>query len=214
LQVFYINLEKRKDRNEEFLRRNSTCADCCRVDAPAGELLQIDDLLAQGIIAEPLEHYSLPVLANALSHRQLWERAVSSAAPITIAEDDAVLNHCFSRKAAAILDALPGNWDIILWGWNFDSMLHCDIIPGLKDGVIHSDPTPLRHKQDQFQEIDVDARPLRLFGAFGILCYSVSPKGAALLRGLCFPLRNEMILIPGLGRELANFSLDVVMNKH
>jgi glycosyl transferase, family 25 len=53
-----------------------------------------------------------------------------------------------------------------------------------------------------------------LFGDFGILCYSASPKGAALLRGLCFPLRNEMILIPGLGRELANFSLDVVMNKY
>jgi hypothetical protein len=52
LPVFYIILEKRKDRNEEFPRRNFKCAECCHVDAPAGELLRISDLLADGIIAE------------------------------------------------------------------------------------------------------------------------------------------------------------------
>ena len=42
------------------------------------------------------------------------------------------------------------------------------------------DPSPLREEQDRFQEIDADPMPLRLFGAFGILCYTVSPKGVDL----------------------------------
>ncbi|MGA2259474.1 MAG: glycosyltransferase family 25 protein [Thermoguttaceae bacterium] len=214
MQVFYINLQSRKDRNEEFLRRNSRSADCCRVNAPEGKRLRIDELLTAGLIAEPLEAYSLGILACTLSHKELWERAVSTAAPVTIAEDDAVLNRCFSQRAEKVIAKLPVDWDIILWGWNFDSMLHCEVIPGLKGGVMYFDPSPLREKQDQFQEIDVEPLPLRLFGAFGILCYSVSPKGAGLLQGLCFPLRNELVAIPGLGREVENFSPDVIMNKY
>ena len=214
MQVFYINLQGRQDRNEEFLRRNSQSADCCRVDAIDGGSLRIDALPAGGIIAEPLEDYSPNVLASALSHKSLWERAVSTAAPVTIAEDDAVLNRCFSQRAAKVLARLPADWDIILWGWNFDSILHCEVIPGLKEGVMNFDPSPLREEQDRFQEIDTDPMPLLLFGAFGILCYSVSPKGADLLQRLCFPLRNEVIPIPGLGRALKNFSLDVLMNKY
>ena len=214
MQVLYINLQRRKDRNEEFLRRNSAAADCCRVDAPAGRFLQIEDLLAAGLIAEPLEAYSLGVLGSALSHKELWQRAVCTASPVTIAEDDAVLNRRFSEKAAKVMAKLPVNWDIILWGWNFDSILHCEVIPGLKEGVMHFDPAPLRENQDRFQEVDADPMPLRLFGAFGILCYSVSPKGACFLQGHCFPLRNELIPVPGLGRQLKNFSIDVLMNKY
>ena len=81
MQVLYINLESRKDRNEEFLRRNSASVDCCRINAREGELLRIDDLLAAGLIAEPLEAYSLRVLGNALSHKELWQRAVSAGTP-------------------------------------------------------------------------------------------------------------------------------------
>jgi glycosyl transferase family 25 len=53
-----------------------------------------------------------------------------------------------------------------------------------------------------------------LFGAFGTLCYTVSPKGGRLLQKNCFPLRNELIPIPGLGRWLNNFGIDVLMNKY
>ena len=34
------------------------------------------------------------------------------------------------------------------------------------------------------------------------------------MQRLCFPLRNEVIPIPGLRRALKNFSLDVLMNKY
>ena len=132
------------------------------------------------------------------SHKELWEQAVASGTALTIAEDDAVLNRRFSEKAAKVLAALPSDWDLIFWGWNFDSILHCDIIPGLKDCVMQFDPSPLRETRDRFQDIDVDPIATRLFGAFGIFCYTVSPKWYRLLRQHCFPLRNEYVPIPGL----------------
>ena len=214
MQIFYINLKRRTDRNEEFLRRNSCAAECHRVDAPEGASLCTQDFIAAALIAEPLEAYSSPVLANALSHKELWERAVASSGPMTIAEDDAVLNLRFAEKAAKTVARLPADWDLILWGWNFDSILDCEVIPGLKQGVIHCDPAPLRHGRDFFQAIDADPMPLRMFNAFGILCYSLSPKGADLLLRRCFPLKNEMIYIPGLKRRVRNFSIDAAMNKY
>jgi GR25 family glycosyltransferase involved in LPS biosynthesis len=171
-------------------------------------------LIAAGSIVEPLEAYTPGVLGNALSHKALWERARAAGGPLTIAEDDAVLNHRFSEKAVKLSAKLPPDWDIILWGWNFDSILHCEVVPGLRQGVMHFDPSPLGHKREQFQALDVDPVPLRLLGAFGILCYSVSPKGAFLLRSLCFPLRNELVSIPGLNRSIKNYTLDTVMNKY
>jgi len=214
MQLFYVNLQRRPDRNEEFLRRNSACADCCRVEAIDGDSFHLDERCASAIVAERLESYTPRILASAMSHKGLWERAASSAEARTIAEDDAVLNRRFSEKAAKVIGKLPENWDIILWGWNFDSILHYEVVPGLRQGVTHFDPTPLGDRRDQFQAIDVDPTPLRLFTAFGLLCYSLSPKGARLLLGLCFPLLNELIPIAGLGRSLNNFSLDVLMNKY
>src|SRR5271166_5808603 len=44
MQLFYINLDRRADRNAEFLRRNSRAADCQRVRACEGGSLRTDDL--------------------------------------------------------------------------------------------------------------------------------------------------------------------------
>ena len=40
MQVLYINLERRTDRNEGFLRRNSGSVDCCRINAPEGKAIE------------------------------------------------------------------------------------------------------------------------------------------------------------------------------
>jgi len=156
MQVIYINLQRRQDRNKEFLRRNSRCADCCRFDAIDVGSFHLDARRASGIVAERLEEYTPRILASALSHKALWERAAASMAPMTIAEDDAVLNRRFSEKAAEVIARLPENWDIVLWGWNFDSIPHCEVFPGLRQGVMHCDPAPLREKLDRFQDTDVE----------------------------------------------------------
>jgi GR25 family glycosyltransferase involved in LPS biosynthesis len=214
VQVHYINLEKRKDRNDSFMRVNAALAAFHRVDAVEGARLQVDDLLREGLIQEPLRAYTAGALGNALSHKKMWERCAFGAAPVTVAEDDAVFNRHFAEKAPAVLAMLPPAWDIVLWGWNFDSILHVEVIEGLKQSVMHFDASMLGVRTLEFQEKEYDVLPLRLIGAFGLVCYTVSPKGAQRLGDLCFPLRNEVVPVPGLGRNIINFGIDTMMNKY
>jgi glycosyl transferase, family 25 len=133
---------------------------------------------------------------------------------MTVAEDDAVFNRHFSGKAAGVLHELPADWDIVLWGWNFDAILHVELIDGLKRSVMRFDHARLEHRIGEFQNTDYRVLPLRLLAAFGIVCYSVSPRGARRLLDRCFPLANELISIPGCRRRLPNTSVAHVMNKH
>src|SRR5262249_50769813 len=126
----------------------------------------------------------------------------------------AIFNRHFARKAPGVLERLPADWDLVFWGWNFDSILHVKLFDGLKDDVMRFDSTLLGQRIAEFRETAYDVVPLRLRGAFGLVCYSISPKGATHLKELCFPLKNETIHVPGLRRTLVNFPLDTAMNKH
>jgi GR25 family glycosyltransferase involved in LPS biosynthesis len=214
VEIVYINLASRPDRNDEFLRRNAGVADFRRTDAVVGATLRADDLIRGGAIAEPLTAFTPGALGNALSHKALWERCAAGDAVLTVAEDDAAFNRHFPAKAPRVLAELPPDWDVILWGWNFDSVLHVRILAGIKEAVAYFDARPLGPRVAEFQAADYPVQPLPLVNAFGIVSYSVSPTGARRLLTACFPLRNEAIPIPGLNRQLLNISLDATMNKH
>jgi len=212
--VFYLNLERRKDRRERFLATNATIARFHRWEAVDGASLRNEDLRRAGVIAEPLKAYTPGALGCALSHKRLWDHCACGEAAVTVCEDDAIFNRHFSRQAAVVLARLPADWDIVLWGWNFDSILHVEVIEGIKQTVMHFDPSKLAERAGEFQERTYEVLPMRLIGAFGAVCYSLSPMGARSLQQRCFPLKNETIAIPGLGRKLLNFGIDCVMNKH
>ena len=139
---------------------------------------------------------------------------MADGAPLTIAEDDAVFNRHFPRKSADLLASLSPDWDVVLWGWNFNAMLRVAIMDDLKHGVLRFDCRRFGPRISEFQDKQYDVLPLRLTIAFGNVCYSISPKGARRMLELCFPLRKEMIAIPGMRFKLPNAGLDVLMNKH
>jgi GR25 family glycosyltransferase involved in LPS biosynthesis len=212
--VYYLNMAKRTERNERFLKWNAPVADVERVEAVNGSGLRVEELIRNGMIQEPLKTYTAGGLGCAASHKKMWERSVAENAVVTVAEDDAVLNRRFAQKAEALLASLGPDWDIVLWGWNFDAILHFEILEGMKRMVMRPDRRPLGDRLCEFQEKDYDARPFRLIAAFGTICYSVSPKGAEQLLRLCFPLKNERITVPGMKGTLPNAGIDVVMIKH
>lgn len=214
MKYVYLNLTRRTDRNERFLRTNPFLEGFDRIEAVDGSGLRERDLLDAGWIQEPLKAYTPGALGNALSHRRAWDMCISEGQPVTVAEDDAVFNEGFQETSREILGQLGNAWDIVLWGWNFDSILHVQVIEGLRESVMEFDPAPLRHGTTCFQAARYKSILLRLLGAFGLVCYSISPRGAASLMASCFPLRNEVVAIPGLRRNLMSFTLDTVMNKY
>src|SRR5262245_51252852 len=109
--VHYMNLAYRTDRNNSFLKLNQGLARFERVNAVVGKDQCIDDLIRDGLVQEPLEAYSPGALGNALSHKQMWDLASISEAGVTVAEDDAIFNRHFARKAAVMLNRLSSDWD-------------------------------------------------------------------------------------------------------
>lgn len=214
MEVFYLNLARRPDRSDRFLAVNANFATFRRAEAADGRTLRTEDLVKSGLLQEPFADYSAGALGCAMSHKRMWEMCIASAASVTMAEDDAVFNRHFSEKASSLLVKLPADWDLVLWGWNFDSILHVDILPGLKDSVMQFNAAQLGTRLEDFQNRRFEVIPLRLLGAFGSVCYSISPTGARRLTERCFPLTKEPVLIPGLQRSIPNFGIDVAMNKH
>src|ERR1700677_962309 len=213
MRIAYINLAKRADRDQQFRRLNSGIADFERVDGIEGAAVDVDELIRTGVIQERLQYFSSGGIGCALTHRQLWQRCLVSRSVVTIAEDDAVFNRNFAAKASRLLAQLPPVWDIVLWGWNFDSILHVKILDNTNNCVMFFDGRSLRSRLPLFQDAVYDVIALHLQNAFGTVCYSVSPQGAKRLLEKCFPLRNEDIPISGLKRLVCNSNIDTAMNK-
>jgi glycosyl transferase, family 25 len=211
MKNFLINLDRSPERLAQFQDANGFKRDIDRLCAVDGRALNRQALIAQGVLDAALP-YSDGALGCALSHMSLWEQALETNTDTTIFEDDAVLNRHFDARSAAILEGLRGDWDCILWGWNFDTLVALDFLPGISPAVMKFDQESLRGRLDQYQSLDFDSRALPLRCAFGIMAYSVSPGGARKLLSACRPLRPFSMPLPGVARSVANHNLDVVMS--
>ena len=89
-------------------------------------------LARKGLVsADILKTYTMGAVGLALSHFNLWDSAIASGEMVTIAEDDAIFNRNFDSLAEAVIKTLPADWNMIVWGFNFDLFLCFDILPGV-----------------------------------------------------------------------------------
>jgi GR25 family glycosyltransferase involved in LPS biosynthesis len=211
VQIHLINLDRRVDRLAEFTRVNAHVAAIERVAAVDGSTVDRQRLVDSGTIASDLA-YTQGAIGCALSHMGLWRKAVAHAQPITIAEDDAVLHLQFDSLAVGLISTLPADWDLVLWGWNFDSILAFDLLPGISPCVARFDQNQLRNATAKFQTRALSPRAYRLLRAFGSVCYSVSPAGANKLLTQSLPIRPMTVAFPTVDPAFPNLGIDIVMN--
>ena len=150
MKCFLINIERSSERLRAFRAWNSFLPDIERFSAIDGRTLDRQALISQGVL-DPRVTYTDGALGCALSHIALWERVVSEGVVATIVEDDAVFNRHFAVRSAVVLDSLPAEWDCVLWGWNFDSVLVSACLPGVTAALMHFDQAALRGHLDRFQ---------------------------------------------------------------
>src|SRR5262249_41380468 len=143
-----------------------------RFSAVDGKKVERAALAESGIIASDLG-YNDGALGLALSHIALWDLAVSEGRSITICEDDAVFNRMFFSTSESLLREIPSDWHVIIWGWNFDSVLWFDMIPGVSSCIGTFDQKSLRQGIDTFRSANLNPRAYRLLQAFGTICYSI-----------------------------------------
>lgn len=212
LPIYVMNLDRSKDRWLSFEKRNSHLKQyVSRFAAVDGKNASRDLLANQGIIARDLQ-YNDGALGSALSHLTLWNLAIERNQAITICEDDAIFNLGFIAAAEPLVKTLPKDWHVMFWGWNFDSVVWFDVIPGVTTCVGQFDQQRMRKGVEAFQSANLNPQLFRLFQAFGMPCYSISVAGAQNMKRFCLPFRNIDVPIPGLGRTLPNRDLGVVVN--
>jgi GR25 family glycosyltransferase involved in LPS biosynthesis len=211
--IHFISLDRTPDRCREFLARNKHLSHVSRFAAIDGNDLDLDALVRDGTISRGIRQiYSRGNLGLALSHTALWRRAIESGKAITVCEDDAIFNHGFSQAAERVISRLPPDWDLVLWGWNFDSVLLMDVLPGVSPCLVACDQEQMRIAVFQFQKQSLSPQPIKLLQAFGTVCYSISPKGARAFQKLCVPIPEIEVFFPALNRTLPNFDISVMMS--
>ena len=148
-----------------------------------------------------------------LTHRKLWLQSVETQTPLIVCEDDAVIRRDFREQFSKCMSVLPKDWDFLLLGYNFDSILDVDIIAGterLSGRFTNKRLATSGLKIFQKSSAPVSVLPLR--NAFGTPGYAVSPAGARYLLENVFPLRNVPVTIPYYGRNMESRSIDTMMN--
>ena len=219
-QIRLINLARQPGRLERFRQRNENVPlRLERFEAIDGETFNLAALRRGGMIGKDVfEYYTRGQLGCSISHLTLWREIAESYEPTTICEDDAVFHSAFEELSRAVMADVP-DFDIVLWGWNFDAGLLIELIPDLAKAVLFCDQDELRRvRDDEWQIANIDPRPFRLMQAFGTVCYTVSPAGARKLYDEIVPLRPLTIELagsgPGLraGRQLPHVGIDVAMS--
>lgn len=223
MQIQLINLDRTPERLAAFASTNAHLTDVSRFPAVDGAALDLSALIQSGTIRKEIlerneavpkhipAHYTRGAIGNALSHIALWQRAIERAQPLTVCEDDAIVHGLFASTAKRLLGTLPPDWDIILWGWNADSPVMFEALPGVSWCLTYFDPLDIEDRATVYQHQPLSPMAYRLREALGVVCYTVSPKGAQALREFCVPLRQMSVPSVGLKGLVPNAGIDIML---
>ncbi len=210
-EIRLINLDRSATRLSEFQKRNHHLRHVVRFPGVDGRLLDKEKLIEGGVITRDLD-YSIGALGAAMSHTTLWKMAVEEKRAITVAEDDGIFARHFEARSMALLAGLPIDWDIVMWGFNFAQKVWVDALPRVSGMEMDFYQGQLRQNIANFQDLDTVPMLFKLGHLFGLVCYSVSPKGARALLDYCLPFRPTLIDFHGFGVRTDNEGVDCIMN--
>jgi len=212
MDVQVVNLDRNARSLSSFMATNRRLRRIVRFAAVDGAALSRAQMIADGVLGTEMPAYSNGAVGCALSHLSLWQKVAGRSESLTIAEDDTIFNLHFEAEAEALIRSLPTDWDILLWGWNFDSILLFDMLPGVSPCLGTFSEAGMREQSYLFQELRAKLQVYGLAEAFGTLAYTASPQGAQKLLKHCLPNREMDYYCSDLSRTVTNSGIDVMMN--
>jgi len=177
-KIYYINLDVRKDRREQFEAQPALAAMPHVERIPAVHGLSLDIVKDQHIGLHTrvqvsteyrrshYEIHSRGALGASFSHIKVWKKFLESDAKYAmVLEDDVDLPATFAMMVKDCAKDLPDNWDMWILGWNHN-------------------PTDTKH---------AGASPFRQVLHFtGAHCYIVTKKAAKVLVDEAFPIETHV----------------------
>jgi GR25 family glycosyltransferase involved in LPS biosynthesis len=209
-KIYVITTRTSSERQKEFSARHPFL-DFEWFDAITPEDLSTDNLLKQNLIESPL-NWKLTSIANALSHKALWEESVALNQSLIILEDDAVLADNFRDCVTSLLNDVGVDFHILLLGFNWDRYVFLEMFPE-NSGVVRLQfkQTELQNEIDKVRHNKMRSNAFKLRSAFGNCGYVISPRGAALMIESIYPLSERLVNPEGLNFRFYAESKDALM---
>jgi GR25 family glycosyltransferase involved in LPS biosynthesis len=211
MKNYVVNLKRQPEKFERFSRQNagSGIAFEC-FEASDGSAMSEQEAAAAKVMA-PGAKLTKGAIGCGASHQRIWKEVAQASAPALVFEDDAVLRNDLSETVSALLAGME-NWDILVLGYNTDSLVDLAIAGGMSSAVMFDPKYPTKDSEAAFQKSKAAVAALKLNHCFGTSGYAVSPTGAKKLLKFCFPMDNRQIAIPALKRSFPAFGLDCMLN--
>ncbi|AZO02026.1 MAG: glycosyltransferase [Mesorhizobium sp.] len=210
LKIHLINLDRSVDRWNRYQSHNwHLMHNTARISAVDGTSLDRAALMEEGLITGDCR-YPPGTLGCALSHIDLWKRAVSENRTITVFEDDVRASFRFIEESAEIMSRAPTGWDMIQWGYIIDpSFLWLDF--GLSKAKLEFYDRRYTNRTALFQSDKFPRSLIRIEHSFGLQAYTITPRGARILLEKCLPLRHRLIPFPGTDVIIEDTGIDCAM---
>ncbi len=207
-----INLARTPERMAAFLQRNGAAGLAFRrFEAADGNAIDHEEAIRLGLIKPNSKWPTRGTVGVALSHRNLWDKAAAERRALIVLEDDAYVRHDI-RSAFAGAIAGIGRWDIVLLGYNTNSLLEFNVAGDIDVSGLFTVRYPKPAQLDKFQQTRTAVSLFRLKHAYGICGYAVSPEGAERLRQAVFPMDNRMLEYAATKMRLPAYSIDGLMS--
>lgn len=214
-QALVISLRRTPERLAWFLDANKSLKDPIQwVEGIDGQQLGSSLSLSRLVSDSAQRHWTPGAIGSALSHWYCWRQCLERKEPILILEDDAVLADDWQQQLATSgLDQLK-NWDLLLLGWNYNSVLHSQNQFGIEAIRLFEPAFP---RLDEIRRLLSPGRQLqleRLKHAFGLPAYLISPEGAEKLLASVPPLATTTCTMPRGIPTTETVTLDGMLNLH
>ena len=211
MKNFVINLNRQPEKYESFLQMNAgTKIAFERFEASDGASLSPKDVVEMKLLA-PGAKLTPGAVGCAASHFRIWVQTVESGVPALVFEDDVIIRDDIKERLDSLLPTLE-DWDYITLGYNTDSILDLELVPGMTSRMMFLPKYPNGENAASFQKSTAQVAAMRLNNCFGTPGYVVSPEGARKLLKLCFPMDNRTFPVPALNRTLPAVGVDGMMN--
>ena len=195
LDKFVVTTKRFIERQREFSKINAHIPNFTWSYGPdAHEYSRIDVIRNQlSNKVSPEISWRPSLICNAISHYKLIEKCAEGNKVMTIMEDDAVLVTDFDSKATSLIDKLPNrNFDLIQWGWNWDSFVYVRNQNGESQKIDWSSKY-LKVQPQNFRDEETLSNLKPLLLSFGIHCYTITPQGAQKLLKL-YPIIEDIFV--------------------
>lgn len=208
-----LSLVRRQDRRDRFLRWNAGKGfDFRFFDAIDGRALDRGALAAQGLIEGADTKLRDAAIATALSCRALWQECVAGGAPLVAFEDDGFVHGDLSRCLPDALAALAAGWDMVYFGFNLDAVVSILPLPGKwAQFFLDRGGPPFERFAADFAAAPLApaTRLMPVRSVWGMPGYAISPRGAAALLDIVFPLKfGPEVRMYGENRTIDAWALD------